>query len=135
MAMAPIFIPTPPTNCCLLLLPLFGDLEPPLSAMVDHDKSRDREGNDEIPNIGLKARFGVVLVLALEFAGGGRESPQQVIMTRWGLMGLASQVEGEREPPTSCNDLLGLLGLASQVEGLREPPTSQNDLLGVVGAA
>jgi hypothetical protein len=29
-------------------------------------------------------------------------------MTRWGLMWLASQVEGEREPPTSRNDLWGL---------------------------
>ena len=29
-------------------------------------------------------------------------------MTRWGSMWLASQVEGEREPPTSRNDLLGL---------------------------
>src|ERR1700678_2374614 len=28
----------------------------------------------------------------------GRESPQQVVMTHWGLMWLASQVEGERVP-------------------------------------
>ena len=56
-------------------------------------------------------------------------------MTRWGSLGLASQVEGERDPPTSHYDSLGSLRLASQVEGLREPPTSQNDLLGVVGAA
>ena len=55
-------------------------------------------------------------------------------MTRWGLMWLALQVEGEREPPTSRNDSLGSLGLASQVEGMREPPTSRNDSLGVVGA-
>ena len=52
-------------------------------------------------------------------------------MTRWASLELASQAEGEREPPTSQNDWLGL---ASQVEGEREPPTSQNDLLGVVGA-
>ena len=54
-------------------------------------------------------------------------------MTRWGSLGLASQVEGEREPPTSRDDSLGSLRLASQVEGLREPPTSQNDLLPVGG--
>ena len=32
----------------------------------------------------------------------------RVAMTRWGSLGLASQVEGEREPPTSRNDSLGL---------------------------
>ena len=31
-------------------------------------------------------------------------------MTRWGSMWLASQVEGEREPPMSQNDLLGVVG-------------------------
>src|SRR5271168_5378440 len=31
-------------------------------------------------------------------------------MTRWGSMWLASQVEWEREPPTSQNDLLGVVG-------------------------
>jgi len=39
-------------------------------------------------------------------------------MTRWGLMWLASQVEG-------------LMWPASQVEGERGPPTSQNDSLRV----
>jgi hypothetical protein len=29
-------------------------------------------------------------------------------MTHWGLLGLASQVERMREPPTSQNDLLGV---------------------------
>jgi len=32
----------------------------------------------------------------------------RVAMTRWGSLGLASQVEGEREPPTSQNDSLGV---------------------------
>jgi hypothetical protein len=40
----------------------------------------------------------------------GCESPQRVAMTRWGSMWLASQVEGEREPPTSRNDSLGVVG-------------------------
>ena len=31
-------------------------------------------------------------------------------MTRWGSLELASQVEGEREPPTSHNDSLGVVG-------------------------
>ena len=71
----------------------------------------------------------------------------RVAMTRWGSLGLASQVEGEREPPTSRNDSLGLdvagiaggggespqrvvmtrwglMWLASQVEGERAPNES-----------
>jgi len=37
-------------------------------------------------------------------------SLQRVIMTRWALLELVSQAEGEREPPTSQNDLLGVIG-------------------------
>ena len=39
-----------------------------------------------------------------------RESLQRVVITCWALLELASQAEGEREPPMSHNDSLGVVG-------------------------
>ena len=57
------------------------------------------------------------------------ESPQRVVVTRWGLLDPASRVGGPQRVTTTR---WGLLDPASKVEGGRKPPTSRNDSL-VVG--
>jgi hypothetical protein len=62
--------------------------------------------------------------------GWKEETPQRVLLTRWGWLGPASSWERSGNLPTSQHDSLGVVVAGVEVGG--SPPTSQRDSLGVV---